>query len=218
MSKPKLTLVRTADGFIENALTNNIVLVQAMGICPIIAAGTTLKNGVVLTICSALILLPLTLFSTYLGERIPRWLRPVVYVVMASVLLMGGSFLLSRYIAPELHAHLAIYIPLMAVNMMYTRTVNRAVMAGPAEAVLDALGSTVGFGLVICVMSTLREMTGFGTIWDVPLNIPVKLPEVSRPFVAFILLGFMSAVFQWLRRRIRQRQKEKEAKEAARDE
>ena len=46
-------LRQTTGGFLENALTNNIVLAQAMGLCPIIAAGTTLKNGVALTACTA---------------------------------------------------------------------------------------------------------------------------------------------------------------------
>ena len=41
---------------VENAVTNNIVLIQALGLCPIIAAGTTLQNGVALTVCTAVVL------------------------------------------------------------------------------------------------------------------------------------------------------------------
>ena len=34
---------RTAHLFVENAVTNNIVLIQALGLCPIIGAGTTTR-------------------------------------------------------------------------------------------------------------------------------------------------------------------------------
>ena len=42
--------------FIETFIVNNIVLIQAIGICPIIAVGTNLKYGVALTLCTAAVL------------------------------------------------------------------------------------------------------------------------------------------------------------------
>ena len=62
--------------FMETFLTKNIVLVQALGLCPIIAAGTTLQYGVVLAICTAAVLLPTSLRMSLIGEKIPAWLRP----------------------------------------------------------------------------------------------------------------------------------------------
>ena len=49
---------RTAHLFVENAVTNNIVLIQALGLCPIIGAGTTLQNGVALAACTAAVMIP----------------------------------------------------------------------------------------------------------------------------------------------------------------
>ena len=36
---------RNAQLFVENAVTNNIVLIQALGLCPIIAAGNIATSG-----------------------------------------------------------------------------------------------------------------------------------------------------------------------------
>ena len=44
--------------FFSTFLTNNIVLVKAVGVCPIIAGGVTLKYGVALTVCTLAVLLP----------------------------------------------------------------------------------------------------------------------------------------------------------------
>ena len=193
---------QTAGIFVDNAVTNNIVLIQALGLCPIIAAGTTLKNGVALTVCAAVILLPLSFIVSLLGERLPNWLRPAVYVVFGSLLMVGAAYVMETSISPELYAKLYLFIPLMAVNMLYTRSGGMTTVIYPLATIADALGSTVGFGIVICLISALREITISSTLWDVPLGYTVSLPEVAAPFAAFILLGFLSALLQWSRQHI----------------
>ena len=193
---------RTAHLFVENAVTNNIVLIQALGLCPIIGAGTTLQNGVALAACTAAVMIPLSLFVALMGTWMPKWLRPAVYVVLASLVLVGCSFLLNRYISPELFAKLHHFIPLIAVNMLYARTVGFSSIAHPVSTIVDALGSTLGFGIVICGVSALREVLAYGTLWDKPVEISWSLPHADTPFVAFILLGLLAAGLQWSRLRI----------------
>ena len=193
---------RTTHLFVENAVTNNIVLIQALGLCPIIGAGTTLQNGVALAVCTAAVMIPLSLFVALMGTWMPKWLRPAVYVLLAALILAGCSFLLERYISPELFAKLHHFIPLIAVNMLYARTTGFSSIVHPVATVMDAVGSTVGFGAVICAISALREVLAFGTLWNVPLDVEMTLPEAAAPFSAFILLAFMAATLQWTRQRI----------------
>lgn len=193
---------RNTQLFVENAVTNNIVLIQALGLCPIIAAGTTLQNGVALTVCTAVVLIPLSLFIAVMGNLLAKWLRPAVYVLLASLLLVGTAYLLDRYISTDLYAQLHLYIPLMAVNMLYTRSVGFSSIVNPVSTVVDALGSTVGFGAVICIISALREMATYGTIWNHPLENAHTVPGMNSPFVAFFILAFMAAFLQWSRQRI----------------
>lgn len=200
--KVRRHLWQAIGGFVENAVTNNIVLFQGMGLYPVIAAGVSLKNGVVLTICTAVVMLPLSLVLSLWGNRLPKWLRPAVYVLMAALLLVGAAYLLETRISPELYAKLYLFIPLMAVNLLYTRSLDFVARAPLPETIMDALGSTVGFGIVICLISALREMAISNTLWDRPLHVMVDLPEAASPFTAFILLGFLSALLQWGRQRV----------------
>lgn len=188
--------------FVENAVTNNIVLIQALGLCPIIAAGNTLQNGVALTVCTAVVLIPLSLFIALAGNWLPKWLRPAVYVLLASLLLVGTAYVMKQYVSSELFAKLHLFIPLMAVNMLYTRSVGFSSIVNPIATVVDALGSTVGFGLVICIISALREMAVQGSLWGVSLGWETTLSTTSAPFAAYLLLGFMAALLQFTRQRI----------------
>ena len=193
---------RTTNLLVENPVTNNIVLIQALGLCPIIGAATTLQNGVILSVCTAAVLLPLSLIMALISPWLPKWLRPAIYVLLASLSLVGASFVISNHVSGELYANLHHFIPLIAVNMLYARTVGFSSIAHPVSTVVDAFGSTLGFGIVICGISALREVLAYGTLWDRPVDISWSLPHADTPFVAFILLGMMAAALQWSRQRI----------------
>ncbi len=183
--------------FFDTFLLRNIVLVQAVGLCPILAASVNLKYGVALSVCTAVVLLPTSLLMSLLRDRLPGWLRPPVYTLGASILLLGAAFLLDTCISHEIYAALYLFLPLMAVNTLFTyRAGGFSVSNRPAAALVDALGSSFGFGLVICGMSALREMAAYGTIWDIPIHMPLVLPQAALPFVGFLLLAFLSALLQ----------------------
>lgn len=191
------------DVFFSCFLSKNIVLVQAIGLCPIIAIGINLKYGVVLTICTAAVLLPASLFMSLFGDKLPGWVRAPIYTVGASLILLGAAIFVDKLVSHEIYAALYLFIPLMAVNTLVSyRAGGFSVSHEPIVALTDALASTLGFGLVLCTVSALREIAAFGTIWDVPLHTQLILPEAAYPFAAFLLLGFMAAFLQWLKSRL----------------
>lgn len=210
-SEPK---TGAAAAFWNTFLIQNIVLVQAVNLCPIVAVGTTLKNGVVLALCTALVLLPISFVMSVCGEKIPGWVRPLLYTVSAGVLMAGAAWLLKTYISEELYAKLYVFLPLTAVSSVFSYHAGGfSVRNTPATALLDSLGSSLGFGLVICLVGALREMAAFGTLWGVPLGLPLVVSEAAEPFFAFLLLAFMAALLQWIRSKQQQRSRRKEARE-----
>ena len=122
------------------------------------------------------------------------------YTVGASVLLIGAAAIVDRCISNEVYAALYLFLPLMAVNTIFTyRAGGFSVSNRPAAALVDALGSSLGFGIVICVVSALRELASFGTLWNIPVGLRWTLPEAALPYAAFIILGFMAAFLQWMK-------------------
>lgn len=208
------TLGELWDVFFNTFLSNNIVLVQAVGICPIIAVGINLKYGFVLTVCTAAVLLPTSLYMSLFGDKLPDWARAPIYTVGASLILLGAAIIVDRFVSHEIYAALYVFLPLMAVNTLVTYQAGGfSVSHRPLVALTDAFASTLGFGLVICIVSVLRELTSAGTIWDVPVSVAVKLPQAALPYAAFLLLGFMAAFLQWLKSLLGGRLHEKEASE-----
>lgn len=194
------SLKTVASAFWDTFLSNNIVLVQAAGICPILAIGYNLKYGVALSLCTTAVLVPVSLVLTLLGNRLANWLRPALYTLLSSVLLLGTAAILRQFISTEIYAALYVFLPLMAVNTLFTyRAGNIRASLLPAVAVADALGSALGFSLVLCIASALREMAISGTVWGIPLGYEARFPEAQHPFIGFVLLGFMAAALQWFK-------------------
>ena len=186
--------------FFNTVLYDNLVLVQALGLCPIIAAGVSLQNAVVLTVCTMLILPLATLLMVAVGGKLPPVFQPPVYTLFAAILLFGAAFVLNQFISTELFASLYLFLPLMSVTTLFSyHGGGQLGSMRPWLALLDSLASAIGFGLVICLVGALREILTQNTIWGVPLPVSMKLPESALSFSAFILLGVMAAGLQHLK-------------------
>lgn len=195
---------RLAQIFFDTFLVRNIVLVKMIGLCPIVGAALNLKNGVALTVCAGLALIPTALLMSLVGTHLKPAARAPLYTLLATVLLGGAAYVVDAHISTELYASLYLYLPLMAVNTLITyRAGGFAVTSGPLAALADALGSTLGFGLVICIVSALREMLAFGTIWDVTLTEQPWLPAASSPFMSFLIVALLAALLQFVRTLLR---------------
>ncbi len=195
---------RLAKIFFDTFLVRNIVLVKLLGLCPIVVAAVDLKAGVALTACVALALLPTALLMSFVGEKLKPVIRVPLYTLMALVILLGAGFVLNTFIEPELYASLYLFLPLLAVNSLMTYRVGGfAVVSRPPEAVADALGSVCGFGVVICVVAAAREVLANGSLWDVRLLQKPPLTAAASPFFAFLMLGLLAALMQFVREMLR---------------
>ena len=180
-------------------LPQNAVLVQAMGLCPIIAVGYSLKNGLAFSFCILLVMVPANLLLSLVGKKVPQWLRPPIYAVLTTGLLVLASLLMRRHLSADA---LYVFLPLMAVNSLFTVRASgkQAAAVHPLASVMESLGVALGFGLVMCAACALREAARSGTIWDIPLGYSLRLTEAEYAFIGYVLLGFMAAALQSIRR------------------
>ena len=190
---------RLLDTFWDAFLPQNAVLVQALGLCPILAIGYSLKNGAAFSLCILLVMVPANLLLSLVGKKIPQWLRPPIYAVLTTGLLLLASLLMRRHLSADA---LYVFLPLMAVNSLFTVRASgkQAAAVHPLASLAESLGIALGFALVMCVTCALREAARSGTIWDIPLGYRLRFTEAEYAFIGYILLGFMAAALQSFRR------------------
>ncbi len=96
---------------------------------------------------------------------------------------------------------MGLFIPLIVVNcIILARAEAFASKNGVLPSIGDGLAMGLGFTFALCVLSTIREILGAGTLMGYPLFGDSFQPAILMilPAGGFLTLGFVIALFQKL--------------------
>jgi len=145
--------------------TNNVALVQLLGLCPLLAVTATFINGLGLGIAT---LITLVLSNTFVSI-IRHWTRPEVripiFVLIIASIVTTIELIMNAWFH-ELHLILGIFIPLIVTNCsIIARAESFASRNGVLDSALDGFMMGMGFLLVLITLGGLREIIGMGTLF-----------------------------------------------------
>ncbi len=165
-TETKAIATNMASDISKNGLwTNNVALVQLLGLCPLLAVTGTIINGLGLGIATLITLV----LSNSIVSLIRPWLKseiriPIFVLIIASIvttieLIMNAWF-------HELYLVLGIFIPLIVTNCsIIARAEAFASKNNLLDSALDGFMMGLGFTLVLITLGGLRELIGFGTLF-----------------------------------------------------
>lgn len=190
-------------------LSNNVAMVQLLGLCPLLAATTSLVRGLSLGLFTLVILIATNVVSSSLRHLVAPQQR-VLVSTMTAVFCVGALQLLVNAYLFALHREIGFMLPLIAVNcILLCRARDVAAKTTPAAALADALATGLGYLLVLTLFGALRELIDKGTLFaNMQLlfgpaaqhwqrqALPSKLAFsfATTPAGAFLLLGLLIAV------------------------
>jgi len=173
------------------ALVNNFVLVQFLGLCPFLGASKRMDGALGMALATGLVLTLASGFS-YLVERYLLLPFGLGYLRLISFILVIGAAvqlteLVLRRVSPLLYRVLGLYIPLIASNcaVLGVALLNSTEQRSLLSALFFGAGAALGFGIVLTLLSGLRERINDA---DVPL-------PFQGPAIALITAGIMSLAF-----------------------
>lgn len=151
---------------INNGLwTNNVALVQLLGLCPLLAVTATFINGLGLGIAT---MVTLVLSNTFVSA-IRHWTRPEVripvFVLIIASIVTTIELVMNAWFH-ELYLVLGIFIPLIVTNCsIIARAESFASRNGMLDSALDGFMMGMGFLLVLVTLGGMREIIGQGTLF-----------------------------------------------------
>ena len=206
--------------FKEGLLTKNPVLVQLLGMCSTLAITTSLFNGLGMGLSVTLILICSNVLISALRNFIPSQIRIAAYIVIIAGFVTVVDLLLQTFL-PDLSESLGVFIPLIVVNcIILGRAEAFASKNGVLASLVDGLCQGIGYTVALVIMCVVRELLGSGTFGAGVLNggegiriIPEGYPamQMVMPVGGFLALGFLVAGFQWYTKRLKVKEKQKEA-------
>lgn len=179
--------------FQRGILRENPVLMQCIGLFPAIALATSLKAAAIVAVASAVLLIVMEFLTALLLKKLPFWLRIGMYALLSFGVLAGGLVVCERFL-PDFLGTLGGYLPLLAVNAIIAfRCETCAAHQTLRVSLLDALGASLGYAIVLVLLGFVRELLGSGTILGHTISSLPEIPGMLMPFGGFLLLGFMAA-------------------------
>lgn len=151
----------------QNGLwTNNVALVQLLGLCPLLAVTSTVVNGVGLGIATLITLvLSNTLVSLIRGFVRNEVRLPVFVLIIASIVTIIELTMKAMFY--DLYLVLGIFIPLIVTNCAIIGRAEGFASKNPVGiAALDGFMMGLGFLIVLSLLGAMREVIGFGTLFS----------------------------------------------------
>lgn len=178
----------------------NPTFVQLLGMCPTLAVTTSLKNGLGMGLSATVVLMMSNMLVSLLRKIIPDKVRIAAYVVIIATFVTIVQMVLEAFV-PSLYSSLGIFIPLIVVNcIILARAEAFASKNTVVKSALDGLGMGLGFTGALCIISTVRELIGQGTIWGITLIGGALKPAavIGMPPGGFIVLGILIALINFI--------------------
>ena len=151
----------------QNGLwTNNVALVQLLGLCPLLAVTSTVVNGIGLGIATLITLvLSNTLVSLIRGFVRNEVRLPVFVLIIASIVTIIELTMKAMFY--DLYLVLGIFIPLIVTNCAIIGRAEGFASKNPVGiAALDGFMMGLGFLIVLSLLGGMREIIGFGTLFS----------------------------------------------------
>jgi len=190
--------------FLKGFWDENPIFRLMLGLCPTLAVTTSLENGMGMGLAATCVLLGSNVVISLIRDFIPAKIRIPSFIVVIASFVTVIDLSMHAY-APELHAALGIFVPLIVVNcIILGRAEAFASKNSPWLSILDALGMGFGFTISLMLLGGIREIVGAGQLLGRPV-----LPAGAQPSLvmilppgAFLTLGVLMAWMNLINRRL----------------
>ncbi len=178
---------------ISYVLINNVILSQMLGICPFIGVSKKMENvfGMGAAVIVVMLVATMITYPIYYYVLVPlevTYLETISFILVIASLVQLLELFLKKFI-PTLYRGLGVFLPLITTNCAVLGVALSVTGGGLAVSFLDAtmiaLGSGLGFTLVLMAFSAIR--------------IKLDSKDVPRAFkglpIAFVTAALMSLAF-----------------------
>jgi len=143
---------------------DNPVTVQVLGICSALAITVQLKAAIVMSLAVMFVLVFGNLIVSLLRNLIPNRIRIIVQLIIVAFLVILVDQVLKAY-SYDVSKQLSVFVGLIITNCIIMGRFEAFALAnGPWKAILDGVGNTIGYAVILIIVSFFRELFGSGKL------------------------------------------------------
>ncbi|MBN2481458.1 MAG: NADH:ubiquinone reductase (Na(+)-transporting) subunit D [Bacteroidales bacterium] len=142
----------------------NPITVQVLGICSVLAVTVQMKPAIVMAASVIVVTACANLIVSLLRTTIPPRIRIIIQLVVIAFLVILVDQVLKAYLY-DVSKKLSVFVGLIITNCILMGRLEAFAMNNrPWESFLDGIGNGAGYGMILIVLSTIRELFGSGSL------------------------------------------------------
>jgi Na+-transporting NADH:ubiquinone oxidoreductase subunit D len=190
--------------------SDNPITVQVLGICSALAVTVQTKNAIIMSLSVMAVVAFSNVIISLIRNLIPNSIRIIVQLVIVAFLVIVVDQILKAY-SYDVSKQLSVFVGLIITNcIVMGRLEAFALGNGPWKSFLDGIGNGLGYGIILVIISVIREILGSGKLmgYEVLGNATEKTGLYAYGYVnnGFMLLAPMALVIVgviiWVQRSI----------------
>ena len=175
---------------------NNPVVMQGLGLAPLIVAASSLNNAMMLSTAVLLILTPTRMLAAFLTKFSFFRFRGFTYAISAGIVYLFALYLLREIYSQADLGLLGLYLPLLCADPIILKRYERPQRERINTAFKKGVITSIGYILAVCLVGTLRELLALGTVLGRPVLSYAIFPIAGDPMGGFIVLSFVIAIWR----------------------
>jgi len=183
----------------ENPITRLI-----LGICSALAVTNSLDTALVMSAAVTSVLAVSGASVSALRKHMPHSIRIIVQITIIASLVIIVDYVLKAF-AFGISKRLSVFVGLIITNcIVLGRAEGFALRNGVLASTLDGIGNGLGYGLILVLVGTIRELFGKGSLLGVQIFITPAQGGAFEPLHLMLLppsAFFIIALLIWVIRR-----------------
>lgn len=183
----------TPEWFSRGIWAENPVLVHLLGLCPLLAVTGTVVNALLLGAATIVVLVATNVVVSALRHAFVPSVRIPLFVLIIASFVTSVDLLIEAWFH-ELYLLIGLFIPLIVTNCTILAQAETVASRQPVSvAIRSAIGTGLGFLIVLLALGAIRESLGRGTLFsgfEMLIGEAGSMLEINLPFegaLAFVL-------------------------------
>jgi electron transport complex protein RnfA len=185
-------------GILNAMLINNVILSRFYGICPFLGVSKKPSSalGMGVAVIVVIFLAAIITWPIYHFILVPAgiaFMDLITYILVIAALVQLIEMIIKKY-SPSLYKALGVYLPLITTNcaVLGVAIGNTDQGLSFADSMANALGTGIGFALVIFIFSTIRVRLESANIPKAFKGVPIAL--ITAALMALAMLGLSGMI------------------------
>ena len=144
---------------------NNPITIQVLGICSALAVTVQMKAAVVMSVAVLFVLILANVSISLIRNLIPNRIRIIVQLVVVAALVIVVDQVLKAYLF-DVSKELSVFVGLIITNCIIMGRLEAFALGNkPWPSALDAFVNSLGYGMVLVIVSFFKELFGSGKLF-----------------------------------------------------